>query len=64
MADKTHVPTDAELSAQANCGCVHHAEDGIPCPHDLARAFDLGTIDAQDFLGRMERLHPDRAERN
>lgn len=18
----------------ANCGCVHHAEQGIPCPHD------------------------------
>ncbi len=20
----------------ANCGCVYHAEEGIPCPHDIA----------------------------
>jgi hypothetical protein len=20
---------------KADCGCVHHAEDGIPCEHDL-----------------------------
>ena len=20
----------------ADCGCVYHAEEGIPCPHDLA----------------------------
>jgi hypothetical protein len=22
----------------ANCGCVHHAEEGIPCEHDIALA--------------------------
>jgi hypothetical protein len=22
----------------ANCGCVHHAEQGIPCEHDFALA--------------------------
>lgn len=23
---------------KANCGCVYHAEDGIPCEHDLELA--------------------------
>jgi hypothetical protein len=23
-------------SGMANCGCVYHAEDGIPCVHDTA----------------------------
>ena len=25
----------SHLSGRANCGCVHHAEDGTPCVHDL-----------------------------
>lgn len=24
------------VAGKANCGCVYHAEDGIPCEHDLA----------------------------
>mgnify|MGYP003394444004 CR=1 FL=1 len=24
------------VAGKANCGCVYHAEEGIPCPHDLA----------------------------
>lgn len=27
-----------ESVGKANCGCVHHAEEGIPCEHDLALA--------------------------
>ena len=27
-------PRDYEI---ANCGCVNHAEQGIPCPHDKLR---------------------------
>jgi hypothetical protein len=29
---------DHEVFAIANCGCVAHAEQGIPCEHDLALA--------------------------
>ena len=29
------VPDDYPL---ADCGCVYHAEEGIPCPHDVALA--------------------------
>lgn len=25
-----------EVTAQAGCGCVYHAEEGRPCEHDLA----------------------------
>jgi hypothetical protein len=25
------------LAGRADCGCVHHAEQGIPCEHDLAQ---------------------------
>lgn len=25
-----------EAAGKAKCGCTHHAEDGIPCEHDLA----------------------------
>ena len=28
----------AHLVARADCGCVYHAEQGIPCEHDLALA--------------------------
>ena len=30
--------TEQEMATagKANCGCVFHAEDGIPCRHDLA----------------------------
>ena len=27
-----------ECVGKANCGCVHHAEEGIPCEHDLELA--------------------------
>lgn len=64
ILSKGLTPSDVSLSAQANCGCVFHAEDGVPCPHDLVRAFDMGLIDADDFLQRMERLHPKWVERN
>ena len=30
----------AILAGRASCGCVHHAEEGIPCEHDLAMARD------------------------
>lgn len=34
-----HVNFDPKsLAGQANCGCHYHAEDGIPCEHDLALA--------------------------
>jgi hypothetical protein len=26
----------SKVVAKANCGCVYHAEEGIPCEHDLA----------------------------
>ena len=26
---------DEEIVGKANCGCVHHAEEGIPCRHDI-----------------------------
>lgn len=26
------------LAGRADCGCVYHAEEGIPCEHDLALA--------------------------
>jgi hypothetical protein len=26
----------SSVAGKANCGCVHYAEDGIPCEHDLA----------------------------
>jgi hypothetical protein len=26
----------AKVTGQAKCGCVHHAEEGVPCEHDLA----------------------------
>lgn len=60
MADaKTSLPvTDGELGQQANCGCVYHAEDGIPCPHDLELAYRRGTITDIDLQERMHRLHP------
>ena len=27
-----------QVAGQANCGCVHHAEEGTSCPHDLQKA--------------------------
>lgn len=27
-----------DIAGKANCGCVYHAEEGIPCPHDIALA--------------------------
>ena len=27
---------DQDIIGTANCGCVYHAEQGIPCEHDLA----------------------------
>lgn len=27
-----------EIAGRANCGCVYHAEQGIPCKHDLELA--------------------------
>ena len=27
---------DLALAGKAECGCVHHVEEGIPCEHDLA----------------------------
>lgn len=27
-----------QVAARSNCGCVHHAEEGIPCSHDLESA--------------------------
>lgn len=24
-----------EIAGQVSCGCVHHAEDGLSCSHDL-----------------------------
>lgn len=26
------------IAGKADCGCVYHAEDGIPCPHDIELA--------------------------
>ena len=26
------------IAGRANCGCVYHAEEGRPCPHDIALA--------------------------
>jgi hypothetical protein len=26
------------IAGKAQCGCVYHAEEGLPCPHDLALA--------------------------
>lgn len=50
--------TDGELGQQADCGCVYHAEDGIPCPHDLELAYRRGKITDVDLQERMHRLHP------
>lgn len=29
---------DDSIVAKANCGCVYHAEQGIPCIHDISLA--------------------------
>jgi len=34
-AVKRQVPLN-RIVGSANCGCHYHAEDGIPCKHDLA----------------------------
>jgi hypothetical protein len=26
---------DYEVAGRAQCGCVYHAEEGVPCVHDL-----------------------------
>ncbi len=26
-----------EIAGQSTCGCWYHAEDGLSCPHDLAK---------------------------
>jgi hypothetical protein len=31
-------------TGKANCGCVHHAEDGVPCEHDLALPLPTGKL--------------------
>ena len=30
------IERNTQLAGRASCGCVYHAEEGIPCPHDLA----------------------------
>lgn len=35
MLDPNSEPA-RRVVGQAKCGCVHHAEEGIPCEHDLA----------------------------
>ncbi len=32
-----------EIAGRAKCECVHHAEDGIPCHHDIALALEEDT---------------------
>lgn len=37
---KNGLPLSAEdiqsnIVGKANCGCVYHAEEGLPCPHDV-----------------------------
>ena len=32
------------IAGKANCGCVHHAEEGIPCEHDIALAKERGEL--------------------
>ena len=32
------------IAGQASCGCVFHAEDGIPCSHDIALAAKQGQL--------------------
>lgn len=39
--DEAGSPLSAEqiwedIVGKANCGCVYHAEEGIPCEHDIA----------------------------
>jgi hypothetical protein len=29
---------DHKIAGKAKCGCWYHAEDGIPCEHDIALA--------------------------
>lgn len=33
LRDAIQVPE--EFIGKAQCGCVHHAEEGIACPHDV-----------------------------
>lgn len=33
-----------EICGLADCGCVYHAEDGVPCVHDIENAIKLGLI--------------------
>jgi hypothetical protein len=37
---KLEVPNfaDEAIAGKAQCGCVYHAEEGIPCEHDRALA--------------------------
>ena len=51
-----HVPTDYDLCGKARCGCVHSAETGMPCQHDLILANDCGVITDDDLYARMKRL--------
>ncbi len=46
-----------EVAATAPCGCVHHAEDGIACDHDLrlhgliVREDELADTDSGRTIG-------------
>lgn len=35
------------IAGMATCGCWHHAEQGIPCEHDLALA---GVVDDEHVV--------------
>ena len=39
----TEREADLRIAGQANCGCVHHAEQGIPCLHDFQLAEQNGA---------------------
>lgn len=41
-ADDPAAHTKSEIIGQADCGCVHHAEDGVACVHDIELAENAG----------------------
>ena len=42
--------SNKDICGIAGCGCWYHAEEGVPCEHDIAEAKRLGIIMQGDCL--------------
>lgn len=49
MCVREYTQEELESCGTANCGCTHHAEEGIPCKHDLERLRAQKRAEAPTF---------------